>query len=85
MTQNKYPLYGLVIATGAVLAVWAGLPPSFLLILLVCPLMMFFMMRGMHGNTADHGETKKTADPERAQRAMRPGSDTDTAPDHTTV
>ena len=26
-----------------------------LLILLACPLMMMFMMRGMHGGHADHG------------------------------
>lgn len=69
---------------GAVVAVWTGLPPTFL-ILLACPLMMFFMMRGMHGNTADHHSIKKTEDPDRAGRAARKTSDTDTAPDHTNV
>lgn len=47
--KDRYLLYGLALVAGAALAVWAGLPPSLLLILLVCPLMMFFMMRGMQG------------------------------------
>lgn len=49
MTKDRYPLYGLAVVVGAAVAVWAGLPPALLLFLLVCPLMMFFMMRGMHG------------------------------------
>jgi hypothetical protein len=56
MTQDKYVRYGVAIAAGAVLAVWVGLPPALLLFLLVCPLMMFFMMRGMHGGEGGHGE-----------------------------
>lgn len=49
MRKDKYPQYGLIAAAGFGLAVWAGLPVATLLFLLVCPLMMFFMMRGMHG------------------------------------
>lgn len=84
MTENKYPLYGFLMVSGAVVAVWAGLPPSLLIVLLVCPLMMFFMMRGMHGNTADHGGTKKAAGNDRDEQAMRSDSE-DNAPDHTNV
>ncbi len=57
MSKENYPLYGLMAVAGAGIAVWAGLPVSLLLFLLVCPLMMFFMMRGMHGgqeNGDDH-------------------------------
>ena len=50
-------MYGVALIVGAALAVWAGVPVPFLLILLVCPLMMFFMMRGMHGGQgSDHGQ-----------------------------
>ncbi len=49
MNKNAYSGYGLALLAGGVVAIWLGLSPSFLLILLVCPLMMFFMMRGMHG------------------------------------
>lgn len=47
--KPRYGLYGLTLAGAAGVALWAGLPPFFLLILLVCPLMMFVMMRGMRG------------------------------------
>lgn len=51
---KNFPLYALAVLAGGGLAIWAGISPFFLLILLVCPLMMFFMMRsGMHGG---HGE-----------------------------
>ena len=46
--KEKYPMYALAIVAGAGLAVWAGLPLAFLA-LLICPVMMFFMMRGMAG------------------------------------
>lgn len=45
-SRSKYPLYGVAVVGGAALALWAGMSP-FLLIVLACPLMMFFMMRGM--------------------------------------
>ena len=85
MTENKYPLYGALILAGAGVAIWAGLSPFFLLFLLVCPLMMFFMMRGMGGGMAGHSSTTKAEDPDRALRAARKDSDTDSAPDHTSV
>lgn len=54
MTRNHYGMFALAIAAGAV-ALWAGVSPIFLVFLLVCPLMMFFMMRGMHGGQNNHG------------------------------
>ena len=54
MNKDRYPMYGLAIAVGGGLALWAGLSPLFLVFLLVCPLMMFFMMRGMHGGQGNH-------------------------------
>jgi len=62
MTKDRYPLYGLALVAGAALAVWAGLPPFLLLFLVACPLMMFFMMRGMHGEQG-HGDHGGAADP----------------------
>ena len=46
MNKDHYPFYGAALVAGAALAVWAGMPVAFLLFL-VCPLMMFFMMKGM--------------------------------------
>ena len=58
MTSDKYPMYGLVIVAGAAAALWAGLSPSLLIFLVVCPLMMFlmmvFMMRPTPGDHGDH-------------------------------
>ena len=56
MSKDNYPLYGLMAVAGAGITVWAGLPVSVLLFVLVCPLMMFFMMRGMHGGQ-EHGNS----------------------------
>lgn len=53
MSRRNYGLYGLAIAGGAGVAVWAGLP-IYLLFLLACPLMMVFMMSGMHGGQDSH-------------------------------
>lgn len=65
MDNNKYPLYAIAILVGGGIAVWAGVPPFFLLFLLVCPLMMFFMMRGgMHGGMhGGQGESSHGATP----------------------
>ena len=62
MTRDKYVGYGVAIAAGAVFAVWVGLPPTLLLFLLVCPLMMFFMMRGMHGGGGHNPGQDRTED-----------------------
>jgi hypothetical protein len=50
--QRNYGLYAVAAAIFAIGALSLGLPAStlfFLAIVLVCPLMMLFMMRGMHG------------------------------------
>ena len=47
---------GLVVLTAFGVPVWANIP--LLAILLVCPLILFFMMRGMGG--MDHGKTDDT-------------------------
>ncbi len=47
MKRNSYPLYALIAAGVVGLALWAGMPAVYLLVL-ACPAMMFFMMRGMN-------------------------------------
>jgi hypothetical protein len=45
--------------------VWAGVPADTLLVaglVLMCPLMMFFMMRGMHGGQPGPAERQKQYD-----------------------
>ena len=59
MNKNpNYGLYAVAIAIAVVGALWLGVPIGTLALLgivLVCPLMMMFMMRGMHGGD-DHSE-----------------------------
>ena len=61
MNKDHYPFYGVALFSGAALAVWAGMPVAFLLFL-VCPLMMFFMMKGM-GGMHDSKPAESTAMP----------------------
>jgi Protein of unknown function (DUF2933) len=52
MKNKNYGWYAVAVAIVVVGALWAGLPVSTLAVFtlfLACPLMMFFMMRGMHG------------------------------------
>ncbi|CAN5119920.1 hypothetical protein BH09ACT10_BH09ACT10_00080 [soil metagenome] len=60
MNSTKYPLFAVAVVVGGGFALWAGLSPFFLIFLVACPLMMFFMMRGgMHGvNHGGHGESE---------------------------
>lgn len=55
MNKDKYPMYALVAVAAAAIAVWAGLPVTFLL-LLICPAMMLFMMRGMGSSNQTHDQ-----------------------------
>ena len=48
MNKDQYAVCGFVLVAGAAIAVWAGTPWTFLLFL-ACPVMMFFMMKGMGG------------------------------------
>jgi cobalamin synthase len=59
MKDKNYGLYALAVAVLVVGALWLGLPVStlgLLAIVLVCPLMMFFMMKGMHSGDS-HGQS----------------------------
>ena len=63
MKREQLPLYALALAVLIVGLVFAGVPVGTLVVLpfvLACPLMMFFMMRGM-----DHGGSPRTHDDER--------------------
>lgn len=65
MNKDYYPFFGVALVAGAALAVWAGMPVAFLLFL-VCPLMMFFMMKGMGGmggNAPAEPTTTRTTTP----------------------
>ncbi|MFE1788708.1 DUF2933 domain-containing protein [Streptomyces sp. NPDC059525] len=56
MKNNKnYGLYAIAIAIALVGALALGVPVGTLAILAICPLMMFFMMRGMQGGGDMHG------------------------------
>jgi hypothetical protein len=51
--RSNYGLYAIAVAIVVVGALWLGTPLSTLLLLgvvLVCPIMMMFMMKGMHGD-----------------------------------
>lgn len=57
MRSRNFGLYAVALAAVVVGALWAGLPVAslgYFAFILVCPLMMFFMMRGMHGG--QHGQ-----------------------------
>jgi len=52
MKERNYGFYALAVAVLVVGALWLGLPAStlgLLAIVVVCPLMMLIMMKGMHG------------------------------------
>jgi hypothetical protein len=55
--KNHLPLYVLAGAILVVAVVGFGVPVSglWVLVFVLCPLMMMFMMRGMHGGNS-HGE-----------------------------
>ena len=69
MTRDKYPLYALAIVAVGAGAIWAGLPPALLLLFLVCPLMMFFMMRGM-GDGPERRDVETNHDEEQLSRPV---------------
>ncbi len=58
MKNPNYGLYAIALAIAVVGGLWLGVPVGTLVLLglvLVCPLMMLFMMRGMHGGGDGHG------------------------------
>lgn len=64
MNSDRYPIYGVLLVAGAAVAVWAGMPVVFLLFL-ACPLMMFFMMKGMGGRQGAEADSAPVAPPTR--------------------
>ena len=50
MNSNRNAMYAVVAAVGVALALWAGVPFYYLLVL-ACPVMMFFMMSSMSGGS----------------------------------
>jgi len=59
--KNNYGLYALTVAILVVGALAFGLPLANLLwvgVILACPLMMFFMMRGMGGGSGSGHDSK---------------------------
>ncbi len=52
--NNRTMTYVMIGIVGVALALAFGFNPAFLLVLAICPLMMFFMMRSM-GNMGGHG------------------------------
>ncbi len=56
MKSSNLGLFAIAAAIAFVGALWAGVPLAGLapaLIFLACPLMMIFMMKGMHGGGSD--------------------------------
>ena len=74
MNSSRYPLYAVAIVVGGAVALWAGLSPFFLIFLVACPLMMFFMMRGgMHGDShGGHGESNAPHGAKHGSQPTRP-------------
>ena len=74
MNSSSYPLYVVAIVIGGAIALWAGLSPFLLVLLVLCPLMMFFMMRGgMHGDAhGGHGRSGSANGTEQGSQSTRP-------------
>lgn len=69
MTKSNYPVYALIGAGVVAVALWAGMPPVYLFFL-ACPVMMLFMMGGMHGSQ------HRGADSDKTPRSETPSPDT---------
>lgn len=65
--KQNYPMYALAFVAGVGIAVWTGVPWTFLLFL-ICPLMMFFMMRGMGGMSGGQRGDATTSEKEAAAK-----------------
>jgi hypothetical protein len=67
VNTSNMGLFAIAAAIAFVGALWAGVPLAGLapvLIILACPLMMIFMMKGMHGGGSDsqHRDTDEPRD-----------------------
>jgi hypothetical protein len=68
MNKRNYGLYAVALAIVVVGAMALGAPLAtlvWLALVVACPLMMFFMMRGMHGQDmhGGHGHADRDEDP----------------------
>jgi hypothetical protein len=70
MNTDRYPMYAAAFVAGAGIAVWAGLPLTSLF-LLICPVMMFFMMRDMGGTSGGQRSDKVTGEGFECRQARR--------------
>jgi hypothetical protein len=64
MRNRNYGLFAVAAAIVVVGVIWAGFPLATLGLILVCPLMMFFMMRGMGGMGGMGGDSKRDSNAE---------------------
>ncbi|MFI2372166.1 DUF2933 domain-containing protein [Streptomyces sp. NPDC018833] len=78
MNNNKnYGLYAVALAIAFVGALALGVPLGTLALLAIvaaCPLMMFFMMRGMHGGQGEDQPPMDDRDPLHKHDHHHPGS-----------
>ena len=66
MKTSNMGLFAVAAAIAFVGTLWAGVPLAGLapvLIFLACPLMMIFMMKGMHGGDTEHRDARDPHDP----------------------
>ena len=67
MVHRKYiawaVLAALVVVVGLGLGGFSILPWAYALVALACPVMMLFMMRGMHGGGSNDGSSSDTTRP----------------------
>lgn len=66
MFRNRTLTYVMIGIAGVAIALALGFNPAFLLVLAICPLMMFFMMRSM-GNMSGHDRSSRNNDEDRDQ------------------
>jgi hypothetical protein len=76
MKRQQWGLYAVALAILVVGLVWAGIPASTLLfagLILVCPVMMLVMMRGMHsGDASGHDRLTQSPAPQHRRPHRRP-------------
>lgn len=60
MNTSKHLPYAVAGVIGVGIAVWAGMP-AYLLLVLICPVMMFFMMSSMSSGNAWHTDNHDDA------------------------
>ena len=65
--NNRTMTYAMIGIVGLALALAFGFNPAFLLVLAICPLMMFFMMRSM-GNMDGHDHSSRDTDQDQEDR-----------------